>query len=143
MTELTIGHGSHLIISPGTVSILASRHVRGAVGVEAVHNAVRDARNNALANGVCNVEFIAGLAEKVSRFSSQEIDCYLIYPETHNLFNGSLHNFFYKYAFSPSCKQKCCVYTKNLFEQLKHFTFFRHKDQNLHACSCCNIFSYQ
>jgi len=56
------------------VSILASRHVRGAVGVEAVHSAVRDARNNALANGVFNVDFIAGLAEKVSHFSSQEID---------------------------------------------------------------------
>lgn len=48
----------------GTVSILASRHVRGAVGVEAVHSAVRDARNNALANGVLNVEFVAGLVEK-------------------------------------------------------------------------------
>lgn len=48
----------------GTVSILASRHVRGAVGVEAVHSAVRDARNSALANGVFNVDFIAGLAEK-------------------------------------------------------------------------------
>ena len=52
------------------MSILASRHVRGAVGVEAVHSAVRDARNNALANGVFNVDFIAGLAEKVSHFSS-------------------------------------------------------------------------
>lgn len=52
------------------MSILASRHVRGAVGVEAVHNAVRDGRNNALANGVFNVDFIAGLAEKASHFSS-------------------------------------------------------------------------
>lgn len=50
----------------GTVSILASRHVRGAVGVESVYSAVTDARKNALANGVYNVEFIPGLAEKVS-----------------------------------------------------------------------------
>lgn len=56
------------------MSILASRHVRGAVGVEAVHSAVRDARNNALTNGVFNVDFTAGLAEKVSHFSSQKID---------------------------------------------------------------------
>ncbi|XP_021921005.1 tRNA (uracil(54)-C(5))-methyltransferase homolog [Zootermopsis nevadensis] len=48
----------------GTVSILASRHVRGAVGVESVYSAVTDARKNALANGVYNVEFIPGLAEK-------------------------------------------------------------------------------
>jgi hypothetical protein len=61
-------------VSPGTVSILASRHVRGAVGVEAVHSAVRDARNSALANGVFNVDFIAGLAEKVSHFSSCKLD---------------------------------------------------------------------
>jgi tRNA/tmRNA/rRNA uracil-C5-methylase (TrmA/RlmC/RlmD family) len=56
------------------VSILASRNVRGAVGVEAVQSAVRDARDNALANGVFNVDFVAGLAEKVSHFSSHNID---------------------------------------------------------------------
>lgn len=75
------------------MSILASRHVRGAVGVEAVHSAVRDARNNALANGVLNVEFVAGLVEKVSHFSSQEIECYMKCDETYNLFNCSPHNF--------------------------------------------------
>lgn len=48
------------------MSILASRHVRGAVGVDSVCSAVTDARNNALANGVHNVEFIPGLAEKVN-----------------------------------------------------------------------------
>lgn len=48
----------------GTMSILASRHVRGAVGVDSVNSAVTDARNNALANEAFNVEFIAGLAEK-------------------------------------------------------------------------------
>lgn len=40
--------------------------MRGAVGVESVYSAVTDARNNALANGVYNVEFIPGLAEKVN-----------------------------------------------------------------------------
>ncbi|PNF20223.1 hypothetical protein B7P43_G16181 [Cryptotermes secundus] len=48
----------------GTMSILASRRVRGAVGVDSVSSAVTDARNNALANEALNVEFIAGLAEK-------------------------------------------------------------------------------
>jgi tRNA/tmRNA/rRNA uracil-C5-methylase (TrmA/RlmC/RlmD family) len=47
------------------MSILASRHLRGAVGVDSVNSAVTDARNNALANEAFNVEFIAGLAEKV------------------------------------------------------------------------------
>jgi tRNA/tmRNA/rRNA uracil-C5-methylase (TrmA/RlmC/RlmD family) len=49
------------------MSVLASRHVRGAVGVDSVNSAVTDARNNAVANEAFNVEFIAGLAEKVSR----------------------------------------------------------------------------
>jgi tRNA/tmRNA/rRNA uracil-C5-methylase (TrmA/RlmC/RlmD family) len=42
--------------------------------VEAVHSAVSDARNTALANGVFNVDFIAGLAEKVSHFSLWELN---------------------------------------------------------------------
>ncbi|KAJ9585823.1 hypothetical protein L9F63_020525, partial [Diploptera punctata] len=48
----------------GTISILASNHVRGAVGVESVYSAVTDARQNALLNCINNVEFIPGLAEK-------------------------------------------------------------------------------
>jgi hypothetical protein len=66
---------SQLVLSaPGTVSIMASRRVRGAVGVESVHSAVTDARNNALANGAYNVEFIQGLAEKVCHVCSREIE---------------------------------------------------------------------
>ncbi|XP_069700328.1 tRNA (uracil-5-)-methyltransferase homolog B-like [Periplaneta americana] len=48
----------------GTVSILASSRVRGAVGVESVHSAVADAKHNAVLNKASNVEFIPGLAEK-------------------------------------------------------------------------------
>ncbi len=49
----------------GTISLFLSQKARKVYGVEVVEDAVRDARRNAEINGVDNVEFIAGEAEKV------------------------------------------------------------------------------
>nr|CAD7396326.1 unnamed protein product [Timema poppensis] len=49
----------------GTIGILASRYVRGVVGIDIVHDAVKDAEHNATLNHVSNAEFISGRAEKV------------------------------------------------------------------------------
>ncbi|XP_063235224.1 tRNA (uracil-5-)-methyltransferase homolog B-like [Bacillus rossius redtenbacheri] len=48
----------------GAVSILASRRVRGAVGVDSVPDAVLDARHNAALNSALNTSFVCGRAEK-------------------------------------------------------------------------------
>lgn len=48
----------------GTISILASKKVRGSVGIEEIRDAVIDARHNALVNQVFNAEFFYGRAEK-------------------------------------------------------------------------------
>jgi 23S rRNA (uracil1939-C5)-methyltransferase len=49
----------------GTISLFLSEHAGKVYGVEVVEDAVRDARRNAEANGIKNVEFIHGEAEKV------------------------------------------------------------------------------
>ncbi|MEN6490023.1 MAG: 23S rRNA (uracil(1939)-C(5))-methyltransferase RlmD, partial [Smithella sp.] len=49
----------------GTISLFLSEKARYVYGVEVVEDAVADARRNAELNGVSNVEFIAGEAEKV------------------------------------------------------------------------------
>ncbi|MBR5111410.1 MAG: 23S rRNA (uracil(1939)-C(5))-methyltransferase RlmD [Clostridia bacterium] len=52
-----------LYCGAGTISLLLARHARKAVGVEIVPQAIRDAEENARANGVSNVEFYAAAAE--------------------------------------------------------------------------------
>lgn len=49
----------------GTISLFLSAKARKVYGVEVVEEAISDARRNAELNGVSNVEFIAGEAEKV------------------------------------------------------------------------------
>jgi len=49
----------------GTISMFLSRKAGKVYGVESVEEAVRDARENARINGVKNVDFIVGGAEKV------------------------------------------------------------------------------
>jgi 23S rRNA (uracil1939-C5)-methyltransferase len=48
----------------GTISLFLSEKARHVYGVEVVEDAVADARRNSGLNGVSNVEFIAGEAEK-------------------------------------------------------------------------------
>jgi 23S rRNA (uracil1939-C5)-methyltransferase len=47
----------------GTISLLLAKKARRVIGLETVEDAVRDARENALKNGIGNVEFLAGQAE--------------------------------------------------------------------------------
>lgn len=49
----------------GTISLFLSQKAKKVYGVEVVSEAVRDARRNAAMNGVDNVEFVEGEAEKV------------------------------------------------------------------------------
>lgn len=49
----------------GTISLFLSEKAGKVYGVEVVEDAIRDAQRNAEANGVENVEFIAGETEKV------------------------------------------------------------------------------
>jgi len=49
----------------GTISLFLSKKAKKVYGVEVVEAAVRDARRNAELNGVGNVEFVTGEAEKV------------------------------------------------------------------------------
>lgn len=49
----------------GTISLFLSRKAKKVYGVEVVEAAIKDARENAVVNGVKNVEFIVGEAEKV------------------------------------------------------------------------------
>jgi 23S rRNA (uracil1939-C5)-methyltransferase len=49
----------------GTISLFLARHARRVYGVEIVPEAIEDARRNALLNGINNVEFTVGAAERV------------------------------------------------------------------------------
>lgn len=48
----------------GTLTLLAARRCRLAVGIEEVEDAVADARENARLNGIANVRFLAGRVEE-------------------------------------------------------------------------------
>ena len=52
-----------LYCGAGTISLLLARHARHVIGIEVVPDAIRDAGENARANGVSNVEFHAAAAE--------------------------------------------------------------------------------
>jgi 23S rRNA (uracil1939-C5)-methyltransferase len=49
----------------GTISLFLARHARRVYGVEIVPEAIEDARRNAVLNGIHNVEFTMGAAERV------------------------------------------------------------------------------
>lgn len=49
----------------GTITLFLARHARRVYGVEIVPEAIEDARRNAEINGIRNVEFAVGRAEKV------------------------------------------------------------------------------
>ncbi|MCQ2454298.1 MAG: 23S rRNA (uracil(1939)-C(5))-methyltransferase RlmD, partial [Clostridia bacterium] len=53
-----------LYCGAGTISMLLARHARFVTGIEIVPDAVRDAKENAVRNGVSNVRFYCGEAEK-------------------------------------------------------------------------------
>lgn len=49
----------------GTITLMMARHCRTALGIEIVPQAVENARQNALRNGVANADFRAGAAEEI------------------------------------------------------------------------------
>ncbi|MDO4542966.1 MAG: 23S rRNA (uracil(1939)-C(5))-methyltransferase RlmD [Clostridia bacterium] len=49
----------------GTISLLLARRAKRVIGIESVPDAIADARRNAELNGLANVDFICGEAEKV------------------------------------------------------------------------------
>jgi len=61
----------------GTLSLLAAKHAKKVIGVECVPEAIADAKMNAKANAIANVEFICGMVEKTTLPS---IDVALINP---------------------------------------------------------------
>ncbi|MBE6649126.1 MAG: 23S rRNA (uracil(1939)-C(5))-methyltransferase RlmD [Ruminococcaceae bacterium] len=49
----------------GTITLCAAKHCGKVIGVEVVEEAILDARENALSNGISNAEFHVGTAEEV------------------------------------------------------------------------------
>ncbi len=49
----------------GTISLAAAKNAKKVIGVEIVEEAIKNAKQNAIANGVSNTEFYAGSAEEI------------------------------------------------------------------------------
>lgn len=49
----------------GTISLAIAKHAGTVIGIECVPEAIEDAKKNAELNGICNTNFICGLAEDV------------------------------------------------------------------------------
>lgn len=64
----------------GTITGFLAAHAREVVGVEIVEDAVEDARRNMVANGIENVEFLAGPVEKVLRDLPGPFDLAVVDP---------------------------------------------------------------
>lgn len=65
--ELRLGPGTVLLdlfCGVGTMTLIGSRRAKWAIGVDEVDRAVRDASANATRNGIANVEFHRGQAER-------------------------------------------------------------------------------
>ena len=63
----------------GTLSLLIAQKAKHVMGVECVHQAILDAKDNANLNGINNVEFICNLSEKAIR-SLPSIDVVFLNP---------------------------------------------------------------
>lgn len=51
------------IAAPGTITLMMARHCREALGIEIVPQAIENAKENAVRNGIGNVNFRCGAAE--------------------------------------------------------------------------------
>ena len=74
--ELAALHGTESVLDiycgTGTITLALSREAGRAIGVEVIPQAIEDAKENALRNGVQNVEFFcADAGEAAQRFASQ------------------------------------------------------------------------
>jgi len=68
-----------LYCGTGTISLFLARNAQKVFGVEVVEDAVNDAKKNALMNGITNVAFVAGQAEKIVN-SDIKADVVLVDP---------------------------------------------------------------
>lgn len=64
----------------GTITLLASRHARSAIGVESVRQAVEDAKDNAVLNRVSNVKFICDDIQNYVRYNRNQFDVIIADP---------------------------------------------------------------
>ena len=65
----------------GTISLFMAGHAKQVIGVEVVEQAIADARENAIRNGITNVEFIAGPAEEVLPAYYEKTDAKYKHPD--------------------------------------------------------------
>ena len=66
----------------GTISLFLARNAGKVYGVEVVPEAIEDAKENALANGITNAEFFVGKAEEVlPEFYSEKNDSDMLHPD--------------------------------------------------------------
>lgn len=80
----------------GTISLFASKYAKKVYGVEIVEDAIKDAKENAIRNGVHNTEFIAGDAEIVldDLINNKKIipDVIIVDPPRRGLDNKTIDN---------------------------------------------------
>ena len=66
----------------GTISLFLARNAGKVYGVEVIPEAIEDAKENALANGIANAEFYVGKAEEVlPEFYSEKNDSDMLHPD--------------------------------------------------------------
>ena len=66
----------------GTISLFLARNAGKVYGVEVIPEAIEDAKENALANGIANAEFYVGKAEEVlPEFYSGKNDSDMLHPD--------------------------------------------------------------
>ena len=66
----------------GTISLFLARNAGKVYGVEIIPEAIEDAKENALANGITNAEFFVGKAEEVlPEFYSGKNDSDMLHPD--------------------------------------------------------------
>ncbi len=69
-----------LYCGTGTIGMILSGHVKKVIGVEIVEDAIKDARQNLIVNGISNVDFICGDATKVISKIKEKIDVIFVDP---------------------------------------------------------------
>lgn len=69
-----------LYCGTGTIGMILSGHVKKVIGVEIVEDAIKDARQNLIVNGISNVDFICGDATKVISKIKEKIDIIFVDP---------------------------------------------------------------
>ncbi len=63
----------------GTLALILAKNAKEVVGIECVEDAISDAKENAQLNGICNANFICGLAEE-KIVTLQKVDVAVLNP---------------------------------------------------------------